>query len=525
MEPAVETIIYAGLSAYTLNPLNVVVLKKKTSEGGTYTLLETLKIFPEEDIIKLDYATPTSFFHERIEGFVDKVTNEDITEKLENLRDEVKQLEKDVKRFKNDIVLAKELEEKKKALREMMNNAVGIINLWHKIIVFTEPPNSELFAKLKPLLSHDDIYVETAFTDKGQMGLSTIHVRIEGWPAVFTVFSEDEVNRAKQGVITDPQLFSRFLKIEINNRPEKFQSVVKFKGIIRAQPHVLNTNFTQQMEKAKAYIRYLRAVMLRMSGAIDPKNEEDRTLAINVFAPLIARNYKAMHGEAMRAMDYLLSLMEIRALLSYDYRLKVQDGKKLKVFASLEDVVDVLLKYGAQIFSFIPATKLAEYGTLKEVLGNGALSADDIFQSGKFNYSSPHSLRTHLLSILVKYGYLKTMIDPADPKHKRLLFVLTNETPELNLIAPFNRTDAGVRFGAIGAIAKQFYMKWIEPPRVLIAPKTPFFDSIKSSDNLTPDELFDSLILSKNALSGAITPQNMKQLIAPVAPDRTQRVV
>jgi hypothetical protein len=94
LEPAISSIILAGFSAYTGTPMNTIVLKKKTAEGGTYTLKNTLDIFPPEDVLFLDSVCPTSFFHERTTGFMNKDTNEDITQRIEELRIRIENLKK-----------------------------------------------------------------------------------------------------------------------------------------------------------------------------------------------------------------------------------------------------------------------------------------------------------------------------------------------------------------------------------------------------------------------------------------------
>ncbi|MGC8558577.1 MAG: hypothetical protein ACP5NC_06265, partial [Nitrososphaeria archaeon] len=513
MEPAVEQIIYAALSAYTLNPLNVEILKKKTGEGGSYTLLETLKIFPPEDVIILASASPTSFFHEHIEGWVDKKTNADITEQIKNLRDEIAQLE--TSKTKGDKLIAAELKAKKKELNEIMNNAVGIINLWNKIIVFTEPPSSELFVKLKPLLSHDKPYTEIMFTDKNSLGgMSTVHIRLVGWPAVFVVFSEDEANRAKLGLVTEDQLSSRFVKVEINTNPIKFNAVIKYNAIQHAKFED-NIELEIKMQKAASFIRYLRTKLRDISAPYiyDLMNSNkfipDKNLTVNFFATNMAAGFEARLGEDMRSFDYLLSLIEIRALLHIDFRLKIKN-ERVKVIISKNDADEIISKFAAQIISHIPQSKEKEFEILKDVLKDGAKTAEEIYNLKLFSYSSPYSLRTHLLAILARYGYLRMTVDPTDPKHRSLQYSLSNNTPDL--IAP-------VRLGAIGAIAKASLMKWLAAGASLIAPESAVYDGAISGAQL--DSLISKYVLCQNVVFGAIEQPNMKQLIAPIAPNRT----
>jgi bifunctional DNA-binding transcriptional regulator/antitoxin component of YhaV-PrlF toxin-antitoxin module len=385
--------------------------------------------------------------------------------------------------------------------------------------VFTEPPNAELFAKLTPLLSHDDLYVEVAFTDSSSEGIRTMHVRIQGWPAVFTVFSEDEINRAKQGLVTDPQLFSRFLKIEINNNPQKFKGVIKYEAVQAMAPHVLNSDYEEQLKKAQDYIRYLKDVLTRIKSAYNPIST--KYTSINLFAGIMAKNYDARVGEDMRSFRMLLTLMEIRAWLYYDYRLKINDGGRIKVIVHADDVKAILDRFGPQITSHLPKTKISEFETLKQILGNGAKSAEEIFESGALNYSSPRSLRTNLLSLLVKYGYLKAFTDPTDQKHRRLLYAISG----------FNGMDlmalpSGCHSDAIYAIIKRFLMKWLSVGQVVMAWKM----ASKGIDNTTDgmqdvDALIREYILGQNDVFHAITPENMKQSMASMASEWHPKVM
>jgi hypothetical protein len=105
-----------------------------------------------------------------------------------------------------------------------------------------------------------------------------------------------------------------------------------------------------------------------------------------------------------------------------DNRLHFVRGAEEVVVSCLSDVTSVLETHGTEIISHMPPSKAAEYEKLKELLGEKALSIDEIFDSGIFSYESENGLRTHLLNQLIKYGYITTMVDPQDPRHRRLLY-------------------------------------------------------------------------------------------------------
>jgi len=471
LEPAIETIILAAFSAYTGKPMNTLLLKKKTAEGGTYTLKNTLEIFPPEDVLFLDHVSPTSFFHERVTGFMDKDTNEDITQKIEELRTKIEALKKDEN-------AKAELEVAEKELKRLLKNAVGTIDLSHKIIAFSEPQNSELFSKLKPLLSADREFFDIKFTNKTSAGaFKTETVRIIGHPAFFVVLSEDEIKYSKLGLITDPQLSSRFFKVEINIDKRKFKAGKNLLAAKSALPDVFGETYKAEREKARQLIRYLRNKIITMKA-----NREE--IVANPFTPELVQLTPSEQGEDMRTFQFLLTLIENMTLLNMDNRLHFVRGAEEVVVSCINDATKVLEEYSPEIISHLPPSKVAEYEKLKELLGDKALSIEEILNSGIFQYESENGLRTHLLNPLVKYGYLNTMVDPQDPKRHRLLYMVGRmqnfqkkllETENFKQSTPFgliglfkqkiahetNKVQIIRPFGLIGLIKNRFVMKWI----------------------------------------------------------------
>jgi len=413
LEPAIETIILAGITAYTGKPLNLILLKKKTSEGGSYTLINTLAVFPEEDVWYLDYVTPTAFFHEHATGYVNN-KNEDITEKIEELKAKINALSK-------DNTLQNEREEAEKELKLLLKNAISVIDLRNKIIVFSEPTKSELFENLKPLLSGDRDVFDIIATNKSTTGrISTEHVRIIGHPVFMLVLSEDEVSKAKQGVILDPQLYSRFLKAEINTSHEKF---VAGKELIarRASGEIIeNAEYEMAREKARQYIRWLKEQIAKMKQPGRKSN-----LVLNPFAQQLVKYTPSEAGEDMRLFRYLISLIEARTIIYMPQREKrTNELGETTIVTTEEDVNAIFNKYAPQIISHLPPSILNALERLKEILKEKPLSRDEIFMLDHFEYSSSTNLYRRLLLPLVNEGYLEQIPDPQDPHHRRVLYML-----------------------------------------------------------------------------------------------------
>jgi len=144
-----------------------------------------------------------------------------------------------------------------------------------------------------------------------------------------------------------------------------------------------------------------------------------------------------------------------------DNRLHFVRGAEEVVVSCLSDVTSVLETHGTEIISHMPPSKAAEYEKLKELLGEKALSIDEIFDSGIFSYESENGLRTHLLNQLIKYGYITTMVDPQDPRHRRLLYQV-GKIKNLQKKLPENENFQLIHpFGLIGLIKNRFIMKWL----------------------------------------------------------------
>jgi hypothetical protein len=156
------------LLAYSENSQINLSFNAPSSSGKSYLALEIADLFPKEDVLKLGYASPTSFFHTTSEYSKDK------------------------------------------------NGYV--VNLERKIVVFLDMPHSLLLQHLRPLLSHDEKEILVKITDKSAKGgIRTKDIYIKGYPAV--LFCSANFN-------LDEQELTRFILLSPETNQEKIREAI-----------------------------------------------------------------------------------------------------------------------------------------------------------------------------------------------------------------------------------------------------------------------------------------------------------
>lgn len=159
------------LSAFTEESQFNVLLNAPSSSGKSYIPLAISKLFPEDSLMKLLYVSQNAFFHENWE--YNKERNE-----------------------KN-------------------------IYLNRKIVIFIDQPRTELLARLRPLLSHDEKVLVSKITDKsGQWWNQTKNIVIHGYPVAIFCTASTEL---------DEQEATRFILLSPETHSEKFHETISSK--------------------------------------------------------------------------------------------------------------------------------------------------------------------------------------------------------------------------------------------------------------------------------------------------------
>jgi len=265
-------ILKAGLSAYTREPLNV-FLRGGSGIGKTYVVVNTLAVFPKDDVWFLGGLSPTALVHDR--GLLVDADNEPITHVDKPERDAT-------------------VEEKEayQAYREKLKTAHYLVDLQGKILVFLEAPNPETFNKLRPVLSHDVWEISYKFTDKTSKGgpLQTVHVIIRGWPA--TVFCSTS-ERFVQDLATRSFTFT----------PETTEAKYKDANILTGSKIAFPWKFEQNqtLRLLQGYIAFFKNYMKELQAIIP-------------YAEKFGALFPAKFPRSMRDFKHVLGLIQVSAL-------------------------------------------------------------------------------------------------------------------------------------------------------------------------------------------------------------------
>lgn len=223
-EKLIKQIIYSMLSTYTTNPINLAI-NAPSGEGKTHVLTLVGDLFPKSDTKFIAGMSSKAIFHK--DGYI-AIRNED--GKLENIESELDELKElietktiEIRNLKNNDSpssqsdeienLKKEILDCKKRKNEIENNAVKVIELGKKILVFLDTPDILIFQALMPLLSHDEYESEYEFADTSDRnGIRTKTNVLVGWPSVIFAQALDFSNNKRYGeiqrrfIITNPRM-------------------------------------------------------------------------------------------------------------------------------------------------------------------------------------------------------------------------------------------------------------------------------------------------------------------------------
>jgi len=177
------------LLAYTEDSQINISFNAPSSSGKSYLALEIADFFPQTDVIKLGYASPTSFFHT------------------------VSTYDKERKGY--------------------------IVDLHRKILIFLDMPHSLLLQHLRPLLSHDEKEILVKITDKsGKGGIKTKDVYIKGFPSVLfcsASFNLDEQEQTRF-ILLSPETNQEKIRESILEKIKKETDKEKYKQALSEDP-------------------------------------------------------------------------------------------------------------------------------------------------------------------------------------------------------------------------------------------------------------------------------------------------
>jgi ribosomal protein S8 len=290
----------AGLSAYTPEPMNV-YLKEQSSSGKTYNAVNSLRIFPEEDVWSLGKLSPTALVH--LHGTLLDANGHAI------LDTEAPQ--------KNRYDDAKDYQQAVQAWRERLRGSYTLIDLSGKILLFLDNPDLRTLQMLYPILSHDKREVEYRITDKTSCGqLRTRRTVIRGWPA--TIFCT-----------TDSKFIEELATRMFTTAPEvstgKIRDAHRVSGLMKAAPWEVDA-WTVTEQAVQDFIRNYKAYMQSVAGVVIP------------YAQQLAEVYPAELRRDMRDLPHFMRLIQALSALHFMQRPHLTVHGKQYIAATLTDL-------------------------------------------------------------------------------------------------------------------------------------------------------------------------------------------
>jgi hypothetical protein len=365
------------LLTYTENEQQNDGLIAGSSTGKSYIPLELLPYFPDCDVIKLGYSSPTSFFHQW--GlWVRDPRLPPLPEGYEEDEEEAKQ-------------------------RKSKEN-LTVIDLHQKILVFLDAPHSELLKNMRSLLSHDDKHIELRITDRSQKsGLRTRRILLIGYPTV--IF-------CSANTMLDEQEKTRLNLYSPESTQEKIREAIAYKihrdGNREAYQKAIEENFKRKILKER--IEFIKASEFKHIIIPDELQAKINEKFLETHSILQPRH--------QRDISKLMAKIKAFALLNFQYR-NHKENEYVEV--NEEDVINGFAQYETFRESNelgLPPELYNFYMEIKDEFLSPGLSIDE-FQKTYFENFKILLGRDKARAILKAYTTVGLLVEVPDALDKR----------------------------------------------------------------------------------------------------------
>ncbi len=313
----VRLILYTSLSTYTKNPVNLGIMAP-TSEGKTYAVSEVIKYLPKKDVLMIGSMSPKVIIRDN--GVL-------VDSNYEPIEDKIRALKK-ILRNEKDIDKKQETIDK---IESLYDNSKVIIDLSNKILVFLEPPHSETWDILKPILSHDSYEIEHPYVYKtDNKGLEVKHIVTRGWPACIFCSAKDDSSWSMW-----PEIQSRFFITSPNMIRKKYEESNKLIVQKKGMPLLVQ----QQLIVSSDEIQNAKDCILLLKHTIQ-KNSDN-----NVWIPyssILSSSLPSEKGPDVRIAERIFSLLNLVAQINSFNRFRLLIGNENLCIASIVDLDEVL---------------------------------------------------------------------------------------------------------------------------------------------------------------------------------------
>jgi hypothetical protein len=384
----IRQILYTALSKDTEDPTNLMI-SAPTSEGKTWPVTETLKFFPNEDVLYIGKMSTMALVRQK--GILLDSNNEPVKDKIRRLRREISDTKGEDRRTK--------LEDR---LEAILDDVRSVVVLTGKLLVFLEPPQNEVWELIKPILSHDKEEIEYPFVNTTAIeGILTKKVVVRGWPACIFCTAKDESNWPSW-----PEIMSRFLITSPNMIRVKYEESNSLIAQRKSLPSFIQQQIIvsdKEIKLAKQYVDYL----------IKQLRNDHAELWIP-YGEILGEALKAEKGTDSRATKRIFSFLNVIPRVKSEQKPRLTiNGYGSMIIATMEDLNEALLI--TQNYAGIPTNKMDFYrydlyDVYREKLDSREEIEDGVYTS---EMSQAHKLRTRrtLNSDAIRKGYLYELMN------------------------------------------------------------------------------------------------------------------
>lgn len=302
------------LGTYTDEEQSNILYIAETTTGKSYIPLEILQYFPQEDIEKLSYASPMSFFH----LYGKKQTEE--------------------KGVKED--------------GTPETHTYYLIDMSKKVYIFKDMPSMQLLERLRSLLSHDEREMQLQITNKSEKaGYRTQHYRIRGYPTFIFCTATTK--------IFDPQESTRFFVLSPEIDTAKIEEAIKLLALRKG-----NKQFYKDAISGMSARHFLshRIELIKAERILDVVIPN-----VNDIADDFIKNHPFLNPRAMRDFGRLISLIKYWAMLNCFSRKMEEKPEGKIVYADKIDVEVGFILYEAICTSNEMGLSPENYGIYKRI--------------------------------------------------------------------------------------------------------------------------------------------------------------
>jgi len=434
-----KIVLLCGVLNYTNEDQQNIGFSSGSSTGKSYICLEIAKLFPEEDVQKLGYASPQAFIHD-----FGILTNEDglpLLTRDKFISDNIEVWEEKNPRPEQHGEKTEWKEKRTKETSKMKGiwNAIQKVyrvDLHQKILIFLDQPHDLLLTRLRALLSHDDKVIRAKITDRSPSGgHRTKAVDLVGFPSVWfltTHFSPDEQERSRM-VMLSAEITQEKIKASLDMVSKRLADRDAFRN---------NIDSNEKRNELKARIRAIKEAGIEEIII----TEEDREKVITAFKA----EHPYLAPRQQRDFPRLLAIIKGHALLNLFNRKR--EGNRIWV-----NETDI--KAGKTLYAEIAESNELGlppviYGVWQDIIKSAFDMGEGIrIDAVAANYYKNYRERIggkrleSMIDILIEVGLVVRISDP-DDRRRVLLW-----SPDMELPKP--RTDTKEKTEAMTAKASR----------------------------------------------------------------------